>query len=92
MNGLRWTGAVKTQEMREFEEQYLNKPDVVPPTHTADGKLTREGALVEARKKWGELGMISSPSLPPVVWCIGRFKETVGRGRTWEEALARSKK
>lgn len=31
-----------------------------PPTHDARGKLTRHGALLEARKLWGDLGTISS--------------------------------
>jgi len=31
-----------------------------PPTHDARGKLTRFGALLEARKLWGDLGTISS--------------------------------
>lgn len=76
----------------EFEEQYLNKPDVVPPSHTPDGKLTREGALAEARKKYGEMGTISSDEgLPRLVWCIGFFGQTVGRGKTWEQALSRTR-
>lgn len=31
-----------------------------PPTHDVRGKLTRHGALLEARKLWGDLGTISS--------------------------------
>lgn len=64
------------------------KRDLPVVTHNADGSLTRAGALVEARKKYGDMGTISSDErLPRLVWCIGQFNATVGRGLTWERAL-----
>ncbi len=56
-----------------------------------DGKLTREGAVLEARKLYGEDGTISSDdNLPRLVWEIGNFYQTIGRGPTWEKAIERS--
>ncbi len=69
-----------------------NKPDEPLITHTPTGSLTRAGALIAAREKLGELGMISSDMvLPRLVWSIGQFGYTVGRGPTWEIALQRSR-
>lgn len=59
-------------------------------THLPDGMLTRVGALIETRKKYGDLGMISGDErLPRLVWKIGEFHTTVGRGSTWEIAISR---
>lgn len=69
--------------------QLKNDPPLV--THNPNGTLTRVGAVVEARKLWGDLGTISSDEYPLCVWCIGRFDVTVGRGKTWEVALQRSR-
>ena len=60
-------------------------------THDAQGKLTRQGAMIEARKLWGDLGTISSDGPPFVVWCIGQHGRTLGRGNTWEAAIAQSR-
>lgn len=61
-------------------------------TRDPDGKLTRVGALVEARAKYGDMGTISSDErMPRLVWYIGQFNSTVGKGKTWEEALSRSR-
>ncbi len=71
-------------------EQLKNDPPVI--THNPDGTLTRKGAVLEARALWGDLGTISSTEdQPRLVWCIGNFDRTVGRGRTWELAIERSK-
>jgi hypothetical protein len=65
-------------------------PPVIP--YNADGSLSRHGAVIEARKLWGDLGTVSSDEdLPRLVWCIGQFDRTIGRGRTWEIALERSR-
>ena len=65
--------------------------DSAPIEHNPDGTLTRAGAVIASRKLWGDLGTISSDErMPRLIWCIGRFGQTVGRGRTWEIALARS--
>lgn len=54
--------------------------------------MTRTEAMTEARSLWGDLGTISSDDrLPRLVWCIGRFGQTIGRGKTWEIALERSR-
>ena len=60
-------------------------------THNADGTLTQKGALIAARAKLGEMATISSDPEFPRVWVIGAFRETLGRGKTWEQALERSK-
>lgn len=71
-------------------EQLKHDPPIV--THNPDGSLARKGAVIEARKLWGDLGAISSDERQPrLVWCIGQFDRTVGRGRTWEIALERSR-
>jgi len=60
--------------------------------HDENGKLTRKGAVIKARKKYGDMGTISSDErMPRLVWCIGQFNETVGKGKTWEEAFSRSR-
>jgi hypothetical protein len=77
---------VRTKESLETEVPIM--------THNPDGTLTRAGAMIEARKKYGDLGMISSSyftEFPRLVWKTGEFQKTVGRGKTWEEALSRSK-
>jgi hypothetical protein len=67
-------------------------PEDKPITLIMNGKLTRAGALVEARKLHGDMAMISSPDLPVcMVWEIGYFSQTVGRGKTWEQALGRAR-
>ena len=54
--------------------------------------MTRVEAQDAARAKYGEMGAISSDELlPRLVWCIGQFDRTVGRGKTWEIALQRSR-
>lgn len=71
-------------------ERIENGPPIIE--RNPDGTLTRQGAVIEARKMWGDLGSISSDEdLPRLVWCIGQFDRTVGRGRTWEIALERSR-
>lgn len=65
---------------------------VEPATHDASGKLTRAGALIEARKKLGEMATISSDErLPRLAWVIGAFGRSIGRGKTWEQAIERSR-
>lgn len=61
-------------------------------THTDDGILTRAGAMIEARKKHGDMATIADAIVHLAVWEIGHMEQTVGRGRTWEEALANSRK
>lgn len=70
------------------------KTEVPEPIHTdPDGNLTRAGALAAARKLHGPLASISSDEmLPRLVWKIGSTSTTMGRGRTWEAALAASAK
>lgn len=68
----------------------IEKPIV---THDTDSNLTRKGAMIEARKIWGELATImSDDDLPRRVWMIGHYYQTVGIGRTWEQAIAASKR
>jgi len=56
------------------------------------GKLTRSGAMYEARKLHGDMAMISDVATDAcLVWEIGYFNQTVGRGTTWELAIARSR-
>lgn len=51
--------------------------------------MTRTEAMAEARKRWGDLGCIShGEDLPRLVWKIGEFETTIGRGATWEAAFA----
>lgn len=71
-------------------KQMKEEPVVV--THIG-GKLTREGAVIEARNLYGEDGTISSTDeLPFLVWKIGEFGRTIGRSwRSWEEAIERSR-
>lgn len=67
--------------------------DNEPARFNPDGTLTRAGALAAARDVHGPLGTISSDEqLPFLVWKIGSFKETIGRGDTWEKALNASLK
>lgn len=60
-------------------------PDVVV---LVAGKLTRGGAMLEARALYGDLGTVADHGYLKSIWCIGRYDLTVGRGRTWERALA----
>lgn len=65
-------------------------PPAPKPLTDARG-LTREGALAAARERWGDLGTISMDErMPRLVWKIGFFYATVGKGRSWEEALRRA--
>ena len=67
--------------------------DIVFPPLNPDGTLTRAGAMLAAREKYGDMGTISSfDGQPHMVWCIGYFGATVGRGSSWEEALKNSRK
>ena len=77
----------------EWWPQFIKRhPDPLVIFRTPQNTLTREGALAMARELWGDLGTISSDeSMPRLVWCIGQFDRTVGRGRTWEIALERSR-
>lgn len=71
-----------------------SRPKPPPPLLDDNGDLTRHGAMAEARQRLGEMATISSyddPALPRVVWVIGDFHATVGRGKTWEEALAHAR-
>jgi hypothetical protein len=75
---------VKTREQMKTEQP--------PVLNNSDGSLTRAGAVSESRNLWGDLGTISGDDkLPRLVWCIGQFDRTIGRGRTWEIALDRSR-
>lgn len=69
------------------------KKVVVPaPTHNPDGTLTARGAMVEARKLYGNMATISGDdALPRMVWCIGQSERTIGKGKTWEDALRRAR-
>ena len=44
--------------------------------------------MQEARRLYGDMGMISSDErLPKLIWKIGEFDTTVVRGETWDEAV-----
>lgn len=62
-------------------------------THNTDGTLNRVGALIEARKKLGEMATISSDERKPfLVWIIGAFGRSIGRSNlSWEQAIERSR-
>lgn len=55
--------------------------------------MNRTEAATEARKRWGDLGTISHGNeFPRLVWKIGEFDTTIGRGMTWEDAFASSER
>lgn len=54
--------------------------------------MDRRAAMIAARKKLGALATISKDeAMPRLMWVMGYFDRTVGRGSTWEEALHRSR-
>lgn len=75
---------IRTKKSLETEQQ--------PILIDEHGRLTRAGAQAKAREKYGDLGSISSDEgMPRLVWKSGEFYQTIGRGKTWEEALMRSR-
>ena len=60
-------------------------------THDEDGKLTRAGAVAQLRKRWDMFVNAMEddhPTRPKCVWRVGFWTSTLGRGATWEEAIA----
>ena len=56
-------------------------------------RMTRQVAMIEARRVFGEMGTISAfeePGFPCMVWEIGNMESTIGRGHTWESAFRNS--
>ena len=58
--------------------------------------MNRIEALAAARVMFGDLGMISHSA--PVagtdifwVWKIGEMDKTIGKGKNWEEAIAKAR-
>ena len=53
--------------------------------------MDRIAALAAARVLFGDLGMISSgEDTPKMVWMIGNMDKTLGKGKTWDEAVSKA--
>lgn len=53
--------------------------------------MDRIEALAATRVLFGDLGMISSgEDTPKMVWMIGNMEKTLGKGETWDEAVAKA--
>ena len=53
--------------------------------------MNRVEALAAARALFGDLGMISAgEDTPKMVWMIGSIEKTLGKGSTWDEAVAKA--